>query len=244
MCVSQCARCVQACAKFLEKLLIECPDHPGVYGLLHWGPLLGWGWMTGKPFHTGWGYCAPDIDTKAGHNGDWGKIGWDAINGIKACALSLGAVFTVCWPQHTQSPKHAPLRDPLDYPLPSLASMSQCRLRKLSPPPGHVFHLAQLQRPKKEVNLEMLYVAPKRLELSVVGLLSVAVRTVDNTCVAMCGTFLAGQFSRPRTGVVRGKPRAEGVLLGQRPHARCLHCLRTPCFACNQRHLCACPHVG
>lgn len=86
----------EACTKFLKKLLADNSNigHPGVTGQLHWGPLLGWGWMTGKEFHTGWGYCAPAMDTT--HEGDWGKIGWDAIKGIKACALSLGAVFTVC----------------------------------------------------------------------------------------------------------------------------------------------------
>jgi len=147
--------------KFLEKLLEEDKDHPGVIGHLHWGPLLGWGWMSGKPFHTGWGYCAPVIDTR--HDGDWGKIGRDAINGIKACALSLGAVFTVCRPQC--SADHSVLicsrSSVLFYPLSNLSAKGVCRvLRKLKPPPGHSFHVAHIQRAKKDINMEMLYVAP------------------------------------------------------------------------------------
>lgn len=147
--------------KFLEKLLEDDKEHPGVIGHLHWGPLLGWGWMSGKPFNTGWGYCAPVIDTR--HDGDWGKIGWDAINGIKACALSLGAVFTVCRPQC--SADHSILlcnrSSFLIYPLSTLSAKGVCRhLRKLKPPPGHSFHLAHIQRSKKDINMEMLYVTP------------------------------------------------------------------------------------
>ena len=104
---------VQACTKFLERLINEHTGHPGAIGQLHWGPLLGWGWMSGKELHTGWGYCAPDLQLT--HDGDWGKIGWDAINGIKACALSLGAVFTVCWPQLSADPLRASLQTILLY---------------------------------------------------------------------------------------------------------------------------------